>query len=80
MKTKYYKLYGKVQYIFDGFNELYVKVVKEDKKTITGYKIWNWKGNYFEGKAELYEKLIIINKDSLTAFQEVVPITPEKKE
>ncbi|MFA6023581.1 MAG: hypothetical protein WC781_05825 [Candidatus Pacearchaeota archaeon] len=69
--NKYYKLYGKIEYIFDGNTELYIKVIKETKSSFTGYKIWNWRGNFIENEVTVYGELITINKDSLTAYQEI---------
>ena len=68
---KYYKIYGNVEFIFDGNSEIHIKVTKETKDTIEGYEIGNWRGNYHKGKPMVSCKKIVLVKKNLTAWKEI---------
>ena len=59
---KIYKIYGAVQFIFDGNSDIFIKVTKETKDYIKGYVVDNWSGNWYG----LHNEEPIISKIKIT--------------
>lgn len=74
---KYYKIYGSVEYIFEGGNSIYIKVTKETKDRIEGYEVLNWQGNHVHEKPRFEKEKLKITfiKNNLTAWKEVIERT-----
>ena len=70
---KIYKIWAKIEDLFAGNSELFIKVTKETKNRIHGYEVLNWTGecDYSFETPILGNEPITFIKDNLTGYKEV---------